>query len=81
VVRPLDSGTTRRTLAGAFGATDTLPGVTTRTAAQLLVECLVAEGCEYVFSVPGEETMDVLDALGVMATSGRRAGALALLTS
>jgi acetolactate synthase-1/2/3 large subunit len=27
------------------------------------VQCLEAEGCEYVFSVPGEETMDVLDAL------------------
>ena len=38
-----------------------------RTAAQLLVECLVAESCEYVFSVPGEETMDVLDALGAIA--------------
>ena len=37
---------------------------TDRTAAQLLVECLTAEGCEYVFSVPGEETMDVLEALG-----------------
>ena len=34
-----------------------------RTAATLLVECLAAEGCDYVFSVPGEETMDVLDAL------------------
>src|SRR6478736_8311315 len=34
-----------------------------RTAAHLLVDCLLAEGCEYVFSVPGEETMDVLDAL------------------
>ena len=34
-----------------------------RTAADLLVDCLAAEGCEYVFSVPGEETMDVLDAL------------------
>ncbi len=34
-----------------------------RTAADLLVECLEAEGCEYVFSVPGEETMDLLDAL------------------
>ena len=34
-----------------------------RTAADLLVECLEAESCEYVFSVPGEETMDVLDAL------------------
>ena len=35
----------------------------TRTAASLLVECLAAERCEYVFSVPGEETMDILDAL------------------
>jgi len=34
-----------------------------RTAARLLVECLAAEGCEWIFSVPGEETMDVLDAL------------------
>ncbi len=34
-----------------------------RTAARLLVECLATEGCEWVFSVPGEETMDVLDAL------------------
>src|SRR5512144_2636291 len=35
----------------------------TRTAADLLVACLEAEGCEYVFSVPGEETMDLLEAL------------------
>ena len=34
-----------------------------RNAASLLVECLTAEGCEYVFSVPGEETMDILEAL------------------
>ena len=34
-----------------------------RRTADLLVECLEAEGCEYVFSVPGEETMDILDAL------------------
>ncbi len=34
-----------------------------RRAADLLVDCLASEGCEYVFSVPGEETMDVLDAL------------------
>ena len=34
-----------------------------RTAADLLVECLETEGCRYVFSVPGEETMDILDAL------------------
>jgi acetolactate synthase-1/2/3 large subunit len=38
-------------------------GSGTRTAAHLLVDCLAAEGCEYVFSVPGEETMDLLDAL------------------
>jgi len=43
---------------------------TTRTAAQLLVECLAAERCEYVFSVPGEETMDILDALGRAAAAG-----------
>ena len=35
----------------------------TRTAADLLVACLEAEDCEYVFSVPGEETMAILDAL------------------
>ena len=34
-----------------------------RTAADLLVDCLEAEGVEFVFSVPGEETMDILDAL------------------
>jgi acetolactate synthase I/II/III large subunit len=34
-----------------------------RTAAELVVECFEAEGCEYVFSVPGEEVMDVLEAL------------------
>lgn len=33
------------------------------TASRLLVECLAAEGCDWVFSVPGEETMDILDAL------------------
>jgi len=34
-----------------------------RTAADLLVECLEAEGVDYVFSVPGEETMEILEAL------------------
>ena len=48
--------------------------MTRRTAAQLLVECLAAEGCEYVFSVPGEETMDILDALGVLAGAVRDDG-------
>jgi acetolactate synthase I/II/III large subunit len=38
-------------------------GSSARTAASLLVECLAAEGCEYVFSVPGEETLEILEAL------------------
>jgi acetolactate synthase I/II/III large subunit len=53
-------------LAGDQRAARTLACMTrdgARTAASLLVECLAAEGCEYVFSVPGEETMAILDAL------------------
>jgi acetolactate synthase-1/2/3 large subunit len=34
-----------------------------RTAAALLVACLEAEGVRYVFGVPGEETLDILEAL------------------
>ena len=41
----------------------TTPTRPPRRAADLLVDSLAAEGCEFVFSVPGEETMDVLDAL------------------
>ena len=33
------------------------------TVAGLIVACLEAEGCRWVFSVPGEETMALLDAL------------------
>jgi acetolactate synthase-1/2/3 large subunit len=40
-----------------------MKGATKRTAASLIVECLEAEGCRWVFSVPGEETMGILDAL------------------
>jgi acetolactate synthase-1/2/3 large subunit len=36
---------------------------TTRTAADLLVACLEAEGCDTVFGVPGEEILDILEAL------------------
>jgi thiamine pyrophosphate-dependent acetolactate synthase large subunit-like protein len=32
-------------------------------ASDLLVECLEAEGVEYVFGVPGEENLDLLDSL------------------
>jgi acetolactate synthase-1/2/3 large subunit len=41
----------------------TAPARRARTAADLLVDCLEVEGCQWVFSVPGEETMDILDAL------------------
>src|ERR687883_1381275 len=34
-----------------------------RTAAQLLVECLEAEGVEHVFGIPGEETLDLNESL------------------
>src|SRR5664279_2593950 len=33
------------------------------TAAQLLVRCLENEGVEFIFGVPGEENIDVMDAL------------------
>ena len=34
-----------------------------RTAAQLLTECLEQEGVEYVFGIPGEENLDMMNAL------------------
>ena len=34
-----------------------------RTAARLLVDCLADQGCERVFTVPGESFLPVLDAL------------------
>jgi acetolactate synthase-1/2/3 large subunit len=37
--------------------------VAPRTAAELLVACLEAEGCEVAFGVPGEETLDLLEAI------------------
>ena len=35
----------------------------TQTAAELLVKCLENEGVEYIFGIPGEENIDVMDAL------------------
>jgi len=35
----------------------------TRTAAELLVKCLENEGVEFIFGIPGEENIDVMDAL------------------
>src|SRR6202521_3949348 len=33
------------------------------TAAQLFVKCLENEGVEYIFGIPGEENIDIMDAL------------------
>ncbi len=32
-------------------------------AAQLFVKCLENEGVEYIFGIPGEENLDLMDAL------------------
>lgn len=34
-----------------------------RTAAQFLLECLENEGVKYIFGIPGEETLEIMDAL------------------
>ena len=34
-----------------------------KKASDLFIECLEAEGCEYVFGIPGEENLDFLDSL------------------
>ncbi len=34
-----------------------------QTAAELLVKCLENEGVEFIFGIPGEENIDIMDAL------------------
>ncbi|WP_284945381.1 thiamine pyrophosphate-binding protein [Acidisoma cladoniae] len=41
----------------------TLPNATPRTGGQLVVDCLLSQGVEHVFCVPGESFLAVLDAL------------------
>ena len=36
----------------------------TMKASELFVHCLENEGVEYIFGLPGEENIDVMDALG-----------------
>ncbi len=31
-----------------------------RTAAKLMVECLVTEGVKYIFGIPGEENLELV---------------------
>jgi acetolactate synthase-1/2/3 large subunit len=42
---------------------DKTPHPKSQTAAELLVKCLENEGVEYIFGIPGEENIDVMDAL------------------
>jgi acetolactate synthase I/II/III large subunit len=37
--------------------------VTERKASDVFVECLEAEGVQYVFGIPGEETLDLNESL------------------
>ena len=39
------------------------PAAKSQSAAELLVKCLENEGVEYIFGIPGEENIDVMDAL------------------
>ncbi len=43
--------------------TDTRRDASSRTAAELLADCLIEQGCERIFTVPGESFLPVLDAL------------------
>ncbi|AND83875.1 hypothetical protein KM792_09950 [Clostridium tyrobutyricum] len=34
------------------------------TTAQLLVKCLEVEGVDYIFGIPGEENLDIINNIG-----------------
>ncbi|HQQ09762.1 MAG TPA: thiamine pyrophosphate-binding protein, partial [Novosphingobium sp.] len=40
-----------------------MSNTTTITGGRLLVDCLITQGCDRVFTVPGESFLAVLDAL------------------
>ncbi len=62
---------------------DSLPTGATRSAAALLVECLAVQGCERIFTVPGESFLAVLDALpdspGIAVVTCRQEGGAAFM--
>ena len=39
----------------------------TQKASDLFIECLEAEGVEYIFGVPGEENLDFLESLSTVS--------------
>lgn len=55
----------------------------TRSAAALLVDCLATQGCERIFTVPGESFLAVLDALperpGIEVVTCRQEGGVAFM--
>ncbi|MEL6946398.1 MAG: thiamine pyrophosphate-binding protein, partial [Pseudomonadota bacterium] len=52
-----ETGTATETATGHQSTSNTM------RAAQLLVKCLEREGVEYIFGIPGEENIGVMDAL------------------
>ena len=42
-----------------------------RTTAQVLVDCLEAEGVDVMFGIPGEETLDLMFAIRARSASSR----------
>ena len=58
-------------------------GSMTQTAARLLVDCLVEQGCDRVFTVPGESFLPVLDALAdcaaIQTVTCRQEGGVAFM--
>lgn len=58
-------------------------GAASQSAAELLVDCLAAQGCERIFTVPGESFLAVLDALhdrpAITAITCRQEGGAAFM--
>lgn len=56
-----------------------------RSAAELLVECLIGQGCDRIFTVPGESFLSVLDALheqsGIDTITCRQEGGAAFMAA
>jgi acetolactate synthase-1/2/3 large subunit len=63
--------------------TDSTQPAATRSAAALLVDCLAHQGCDRVFTVPGESFLAVLDALpdqpGIAVVTCRQEGGAAFM--
>jgi acetolactate synthase-1/2/3 large subunit len=66
---PGDVAAPPKTKATKAAAKEGKPPTKPQTAAGLLVRCLENEGVKYIFGIPGEENIDVMDAL--LSSSGQ----------